>query len=162
MFSYAHGSDAAKKAVGILLGQHSTFLKQGLLKTEAGGNFFFNLTEADTETALEFLEHMFRQNTCEELAAFTAGRQWVVWSLEKIAVERRLFARAARMLARFAEAENNLGIGNNAIGTFASLFSLGPGRTAPTQAPPAERFPVLESAMKSPSKKNAAGRTPCL
>ena len=40
MFAYAHGSEAARKAVRTILGQHGTFLKQGLLKTEAGGNFF--------------------------------------------------------------------------------------------------------------------------
>ena len=34
--------------------------------------------------------------------------------LRKIAVERRLFSRAARLLARLAEAENNPRIGNNA------------------------------------------------
>jgi hypothetical protein len=76
-----------------------------------------------------------------------------VWSLEKIAVELRLFSRAARLLARLAEAENNPHIGNNATGTFAGLFSLGPGRTAPTQAPPAERFPVLASTLNSTSRE---------
>lgn len=153
MFAYAHGSSAARKAVRTILGRHGTFLKEGFLKTEAGGSFFLNLTEADTEAALEFLEHAIGKDTREQLLAFTAGRQWVVWSLEKIAVERRLFSRAARLLARLAEAENNPRIGNNATGTFASLFSLGPGRTAPTQAPPAERFPILAWTMNSASKE---------
>lgn len=153
MFAYAHGSQAAKKAVATILGQHGAFLKQGLLRTELGGNFFLNLTEADTETALEFLEHTVGRETREELLSYTDGRQWIVWSLEKIAVERRLFSRAARLLARLAEAENNPRIGNNARGTFAALFSLGPGRTAPTQAPPAERLPVLAATLSASSKE---------
>ncbi len=151
MFAYAHGSQAAKKTVGAILSTRGAFFKDGLLKTELGANFFLSLAEADTEAALEFLEATIGKQSREELLQFDAGRQRVVWALEKIAVERDLFQRAARLLLRLAEAENNPRISNNATGTFAALYSLGPGRTAPTQAPPAERFPLLVQALESKS-----------
>lgn len=156
MFAYAYGSEAASSAVRRILSRHGSFVKDGLLKTELGANFFLNLTEADTESALECIEATIGTETRDELLQFSAGRQRVVWALEKIAVERALFGRAARLLLRLAEAENNPRIANNASGTFADLFSLGPGRTAPTQAPPAERFPVLIDALDSGSKEQRA------
>ena len=153
MFAYAHGSEAATKTVGLILSEHGAFFRKDLLKTELGANFFFSLAEANTRAALDFLERTVGRESREELLQFGAGRQRVVWSLEKIAVERDLFQRAARLLLRLAEAENNPAISNNATGTFAALFSLGPGRTAPTQAPPAERLPVLRAALYSESKE---------
>jgi hypothetical protein len=153
MFAYAHGSEAATKAVGLILSEHGAFFEKGLLKTELGANVFFSLAEANARAALDFLERTVGRESREELLQFVAGRQRVVWSLEKIAVERDLFQRAARLLLRLAEAENNPAIGNNATGTFAALFSLGPGRAAPTQAPPNERLPVLKAALYSESKE---------
>ena len=149
MFAYAHGSQAAMKAVGAILSKHGAFVRDGLVKTELGANFFLRLTEADTESALQCLEATIGRDTPAELRKFTDGRQRIVWALEKIAVERALFARAATLLLRLAEAESEPGTGNNATGTFAGLFSLAPGRTAPTQAPPCERFPILQSALHS-------------
>lgn len=71
-------------------------------------------------------------------------------------MERLLFQRAARVLLRLAETENEPSIGNNATGTFAGLFSLGPGKTHPTQAPPAERLPVLREAITAPEPETRA------
>jgi hypothetical protein len=149
MFAYAHGSATISKTVRKILSVHGSFFRQGLLKTEVGANFFLNLTEADTEAALEFVEATIGKESRDELLSFTDGRQRVVWALEKIAVERPLFQRAARVLLRLAETESDHSIANNATGTFAGLFSLGPGKTAPTQAPPVERLPVLREAIAS-------------
>jgi hypothetical protein len=150
MFAYAHGSQTIRKTVRVILSVHGSFFQQGLIKTGVGANFFLSLTEADTETALEFLEATIGKESRDELLKFTAGRQRIVWALEKIAVERPLFQRAARVMLRLAETENEPSIGNNATGTFAGLFSLGPGKTAPTQAPPVERLPVLREALTAP------------
>jgi hypothetical protein len=150
MFAYAHGSQTISKTVRRILSAHGSFFKDGLVKTEVGANFFLNLTEADTGAALDFLEATIGRESRDELRAFTAGGQKIVWALEKIAVERPLFQRAARVLLRLAETENNPSISNNATETFAGLFSLGPGKTAPTQAPPVERLPVLRDAITSP------------
>ena len=151
MFTYAHESQAVGKTVRTILSVHGSFFRQGLLRTEVGANFFLSLTEADTEAAIEFLEATIAKESRDELLEFTAGRQRVVWALEKIAVERPLFQRAARVLLRLAETENEHSFSNNATGSFAGLFSLGPGKTAPTQAPPVERLPVLREAITAPT-----------
>ena len=82
---------------------------------------------------------------------FTEGRSNVVWALQKIAVWRKLFADAARLLLALGEAENE-GYSNNASGVFAELFS----PVAPTEASPAERFPILKEAFESGSKEHRA------
>ncbi|MBM3734815.1 MAG: hypothetical protein FJW39_03440, partial [Acidobacteria bacterium] len=156
MFVYAHGSRTISKTVRAILDTQGSFFREGLIKTGVGANFFLSLTEADTEAALDFLEVTIGKESSDELRAFRDGRQRIVWALEKIAVERALFQRAARVLLRLAETENDPSIANNATGTFAALFSLGPGKTAPTQAPPAERMPVLEEAITSTDPETRA------
>ena len=91
----------------------------------------------------------------ETLLHFTEGRRNVIWALEKIAMREDLFADAARLLLALGEAENE-GWSNNASGVFAALFSPGHGRVAPTEAPPAVRFPVLKEAFDSGSKERRA------
>ena len=53
------------------------------------------------------------------------------------------------------EAENET-YSNNASGTFAELFSPGPGKVAPTELPPLERVPILQEAFESDSKERRA------
>ena len=62
-----------------------------------------------------------------------------------------LFVDAARLLLALGEAENE-DWSNNASGVFADLFSPAPGRGAPTEASPADRFPVLKEAFESNSR----------
>ncbi len=156
MFAYAHGSETIRKTIRSMLSREGSFFKQGLIKTQVGANFFLSLTEADTLAALKYLESTIGEEGDNALFDFEDGRQRIVWSLEKIAVERSLFPRAARILLRLAENENARGFSNNATGTFVDLFSLGPGPTAPTQAPPSERLPILKEALRSTSPKRRA------
>ena len=62
-----------------------------------------------------------------------------------------LFADAARLLLALGEAENE-DWSNNASGVFAGLFSPAYSRGAPTEAAPADRFPILKEAFESGSK----------
>ncbi|MEL7658733.1 MAG: hypothetical protein AAGU75_22815, partial [Bacillota bacterium] len=68
----------------------------------------------------------------------------------KIAVWKDLFIGAAKLLVILGEAENEV-FANNASGVFADLFSPGPGRVAPTEASPEDRFPILEVTLNSAS-----------
>src|SRR5262249_7797190 len=88
----------------------------------------------------------------ERLKAFKNGRREAVWALERIVVWKNLFGRGARLLLKLAEAENE-NISNNATGVFEDLFSPGVGVVAPTEAPPLERLPILEEALKSKSER---------
>ncbi len=152
MFVYAAESEAALRVVKELLGPNGPFTDNEYLKTRLGSRFFLALTEADPESALRCLMRTIGTWDKEALLEFTDGRRSVIWALEKIAMWRKLFPDAARLLLALGEAENER-ISNNASGVFAELFSLGPGAVAPTEASPKERLPVLKEAFESGSKE---------
>ena len=152
MFVYAAESDAASSIVKELLGPNGPFRDNAYLETRLGSRFFLALAEADPKSALRCLMRTIGTWNREELLELQDGRRSVVWALEKIAVWRELFTDASRLLLALGEAEND-GAANNASGVFAKLFSLGSGRVAPTEASPAERFPILAEAFESDSKK---------
>ena len=152
MAKYAEQSQAAQKVVRSLLDEHGPFQTSGLLKDPRGARFFLSLAEAAPAVALQSLKNTAGTWSRDELLSFTTGRREVIWALERMAVWRELFPEAARLLLKLAEAENENLIDNNATGVFADLFSNGQGPTAPTEAPPQERFPVLKAALEHPSK----------
>lgn len=127
-------------------------MKANYLKTEQGARLFLSLAEADPISALDCLKRTIGKWSREDLLEFTTGRREVVWALEKIAVWKELFSDAARLLLKLGEAENEK-FGNNASGVFSGLFSPGPGKVAPTEASPQERFPVLKEALESHSRE---------
>ncbi len=145
-------SNQGEEFTKLFLGKKGQFSDGSLLKNSLGAKFFLNLAEADPESALECLKNTVGSWSKEELFKFKTGRREVVWALERIAVWRDLFPDAARLLLQLGEAENE-NVANNASGVFAGMFSLGYGIVAPTEAPPRERFPVLEEAIHSDSKE---------
>ena len=152
MFRYAAESEVTSRIVKEFLGPDGLFGDGEYLKTELGSRFFFALTDADSKSALRCLESTIGNWDKETLLQFTEGRRYVIWALEKIAVHRDRFTRAARLLLDLGEAENE-GYSNNASSVFAELFSPGPGKVAPTGASPGERFSVLKEALESGSKE---------
>jgi len=127
-------------------------MKTNYIKTKEGAELFSKLAEADPKSALDTLKRILGKWNKEQTLEFTTGRREIVWALEKIAIWRELFCDAARLLLNLGEAENEP-FGNNASGVFADLFSPGPGKVAPTEAPPEERLPVLKEALESSSKE---------
>lgn len=152
MFRYASESEPALKIVEGHLGPNGPFQNNEYLNTRLGSSFFLTLTEAAPKPALKCLMQTIGSWDKESLLDFTEGRRNVVLALEKIAMHRDLFVDAAKLLLALGEAENE-GYSNNASGIFAELFSPGPGRVAPTEAPPIERLPVLKEAFESGSKE---------
>jgi len=152
MSSYARESKAAQRVVTRLLDEGGIFQATNYLQDPRGANYFLALSEADPEGALRCLERTIGTWSVERLLQFTSGRREVVWALQRIVIWSELFQRGARLLLKLGEAENETW-GNNATGTFAELFSPGWGATAPTEAPPEDRFPVLKAALESGSKQ---------
>ncbi|TET35323.1 MAG: hypothetical protein E3J72_11395 [Planctomycetota bacterium] len=152
MFQYAGSSEIAGKTVKKLLEDSGPFTEQDYLKTRNGSQFFLALTNADPKSALKLLKKTVGKWTIEELLELEEGRSNIIWALEKIVIYRQNFIEGGRILLRLAEAENQ-SWSNNASGVFAGLFTNGPGSVAPTQASPKERFPLLQEALDSSSKK---------
>ncbi len=155
MFLYAKEAPPALQIVQDLLGPNGPFQNSAYLNTREGSRFFLALTEADPKSALKCLMRTIGTLDKENLLKFIDGRRYIVWALEKIAMRRNLFADAARLLLALGEAENEP-YSNNASSVFVGLFSPGPGRIAPTEAPPAERFPILKETFESESKERRA------
>jgi len=148
MFRYARESEVASSTVERLLGPGGPFWDTELLQTELGGTFFLALTEANPPATLRCLENSIPNWGLEQILQFTSGRRQTIEALQLICVWRGLFAGAARVLLLLAEGENE-SWSNNATGVFVDLFTPAPGRVAPTEASPEERFPVLEEALLS-------------
>ena len=155
MFAYASESGVALTVVKDLLGPNGPFRDGEYLKTTLGSHLFFALAEAHPKTALTCLKLTVGNWDKETLLQYEEGRSYVVLALEKIAMWHELFADAARLLLALGEAENDF-VSNNASGVFVELFSPGPGKVAPTESSPAERFPVLKEAFESGSKERRA------
>ena len=150
MFRYAAESEEALKIVKQHLGPNGPFQSDSSL-INLSSDFFLALTEADPESALECLKQTIGKCDSETLLQFKVRRN-VAWALEKIAIWRKLFPDAARLLLALGEAENER-CANNASSVFAKLFSLGPGAVAPTEAAPVDRLPILKEAFASESKE---------
>ncbi|HET9415190.1 MAG TPA: hypothetical protein VFO74_13840, partial [Pseudolabrys sp.] len=150
MYQFARESKESMAVVKKLLDETGPFASASFFEHRRSAEFFLRLTDAAPDAALRRLEQTIGKWDRDRLKDFGEGRRQVVWALERIAVWRDLFAGAARILLKLAEAENE-NIGNNATGVFADLFSPGDGPVAPTEASPEERFPILQEAFRSTS-----------
>ena len=135
----------AQALVAQLCGPSGPFSNPEVLNTETGSRCFRSLVEANPRATLEALVRAFGSWTIDQLLAVKAGRRDLVWSLEKLCFRRETFADAARLLAAFAAAENELW-GNNATGQFVSLFQL---LLSGTQATGEEKLAIADEVLKS-------------
>lgn len=147
MFEYARESAEAFRHVRELLSPDGPFNDIEHFKSKRDAFFFRALSLASPEEGLKCLERTIGRCTKDQLLNFDEGRREIIYSLEFIALHRELFQEAAKLLLKLGEAENETW-GNNASGVFKGLFSLGPGRVAPTSATPEERLPVLVEAFE--------------
>lgn len=148
-FIYAHASPVAMDVVARILSPDGPFSDRTFLTGQAGTRFINYLSEAYPARTLAFMERTFDTWTKDDLLSFRDGRQDIVWALEKIAVWKEHFPRAARMLVKLALAENSK-FGNNSTGILRGLFATRPGLGG-TQAPPVDRFPIIEELLQSPN-----------
>ena len=149
-FPYVALAPRGAEFVRKMLAEGGSVSSYELLNSDLGSRFFLVLTEADPVAALQAAQRAIASKGREELLQFHEGRRAMVEALERMAVWKDLFQPAARLLLALAEAETE-SWANNASGEFANLFSFGPGQVAPTEAPPSERFPILQEALSSDS-----------
>ena len=117
------------------------------LNTEWGSRCFQHLSEVSPKTALKTLQEVFSNKTMEELKNIKDGRRNLIWTLQKLAVKKEFYLKAARLLLRFAEAENE-DWSNNATGVFTGHFQL---YLSGTEAEPKEKFCIIEEIQESKS-----------
>ncbi|MDR3606237.1 MAG: hypothetical protein P4M08_02525 [Oligoflexia bacterium] len=125
--------------------------QNSLITQKIGSSFFLYLADAAPEEAVSCLERTIGTWSTEQLKSFTTGRREVVWALAKLVIWKNLFHRAARLLLKLAEAENET-FSNNSSGEFADLFYLSYGTMATSEASPSERITLLEEMFRSSSE----------
>ncbi len=149
LFIYAQGPKAkpAQKVVKNILSTDGPFANSAFLTSEQGLRFINYLSEADPASTLALLENTIKKWPHKTLQHWHSGRQDIVWALEKIAIHNAYFTRAVDILIPMALAENAEN-SNNSRGLLLSLFKTGFG-WAPTEAPPSERYPILQELVMS-------------
>lgn len=148
MFKYGHASPKCVAQIQRLTSKDGPFDDPRFITSGPGAAFLNELAEADPEATLRCIERTIGQWSPTELERFKEKRQQIVWALEKIAVWKNLFHRAATILLKLALAEN-ASYSNNATGTFCGLFSMGFGIFSSTEAPPDMRLPVLRTGLEA-------------
>ena len=148
MFQFAAESGVAERVVLDLLGPEGPFENDEYLETHEGSRFFRSLADANLEATLSYLERTLLHWPQGRLQEFQQHRQEIVWALEKMAYDGKLFERAVRVLLPLARTDTST-FSNNSRGTLVGLFSLAYGNVAPTSAPPDKRFPLLKEMMFS-------------
>lgn len=147
MFKYGYESKECLVQIEKLTQAGGPFDNRTFLQG-VGAVLLNDLAEAHPGAVLKCIERTVGTWSHSELVNFAKQRQYLVWALEKIAIWKQFFRRAAEMLLKLAVAENSK-MGNNATGTFCGLFDMGFAQMASSEAPPSERLTVLETALKS-------------
>ncbi|MDE0118754.1 MAG: HipA N-terminal domain-containing protein [Bdellovibrionales bacterium] len=136
----------------LLCGKEGFFGKEKVLTTYWGSTCFSYLAEAIPETALKTLKRVFESKTVEELSHLRGPRNNLVQTLQKLAVRKELYPSSARLLLKFAEAENEYyngqPISNNSTGIFTHHFQI---LLSGTEAEPDMKFKIIDEIEQSGS-----------
>lgn len=138
-------SPMAVKVAEHLLSFRGPFGTRESLETEDGAETVDALVHVAPDAAADAIFRAFHDAPIDDLRARKDGRRGLVRALEKLAFRRASFGRAARILLRLGAAENEKW-DNNATGQFKQLYQL---NLSGTEAPPSDRFAVLDEALGS-------------
>lgn len=133
------GLKEAEEMVRELLSDSGPFDSLDALEDEQASKLFFVLAQGHADVALTAMERLVDGATHEQLVQFRHGRFHIVPLLKRFAAYKETFHRAARLLLRLAEAENQTW-GNNATGVWTNLFLTHVGGT---EVAALERYPAL-------------------
>lgn len=115
------------------------------LDSEFGSKLFDRFVHLAPDAAMEHMERLLSVKSTDELAAFSTGRRYTIWALEKLVFRRKSFDAAARLLMKLGAAENE-DWSNNASGQFTGLYQL---YLSGTEATPKEKLLVLDDGLAS-------------
>lgn len=143
--SKLHFLEHAKELTANLCGVQAPFGQAEILSSEVGSSIFCSFVEIDPISTVQALDREFSQKSISELKEVKSGRRNLVRALEKLCFWEETFILAAKILARFAAAENE-SWSNNATGQFNQLFHY---TLSGTQADFSKRLLIIEWALNS-------------
>jgi len=141
-------TEVARQVAERLLSEDGLFPDIDALDDGGRAEVLGMLAMAAPAGGLRALERIILHLPRDRLLSFRHGRRHTVWTLERLAWHPASFDRAARVLLRLAEAENEP-YSNNATGVWADLFQTRLGGTA---VPALERHQLLRETLKSDSQ----------
>ncbi|MFJ7941247.1 hypothetical protein ACIQYG_22605 [Peribacillus sp. NPDC096622] len=144
--SKLHFLEKAHELTATLCGVQAPFGQAEILSSKLGSRIFCSFVEIDPVITVETLEREFGLMSIEELKQVKDGRRDLVRALEKLCFWEKTFEKAAKLLARFAAAENEHW-SNNATGQFNQLFHY---MLSGTQANLESRVSIINWALSSP------------
>lgn len=134
--------DRARSIVSKLWGPNGPFVSAEVLNSELGSRLFCSVVEVSPEATVESLEKTLSEFSDADIKQyFGPGRRYLIWALEKLVFRKETFDTAAKLLARFAVAENET-ISNNATSQFLHLFHV---YLSGTEVNYRERIRLIES-----------------
>jgi len=129
-----------------LCGPQGPFGRAEILNSYRGSRIFRSITEVNPSVSIETLERIYRDFDKEDLKKVDLGRRNLIWALENLIFWEETFLKAARLLLRFAVAETEGGIANNATGQFYQVFHY---LLSGTQAPLEKRLKIIDEGLST-------------
>jgi Cdc6-like AAA superfamily ATPase len=142
---YLGYNEKAVEIIDKIVGSNSPFDNAEVLNTELGSRLFRSFVEVNPIAVSKNFKRQFFNKTKEELLKIEEGRRNIVWTLEKLCFDKRTFLESAKILLKFAIAENETW-GNNATNQFLHLFNT---HLSGTEADLNERWKVIEWALQN-------------
>ncbi|GAB1443370.1 hypothetical protein MASR2M39_22100 [Ignavibacteriales bacterium] len=118
---YLDASPEVQSQIELIIGELGVLGKMEILNTELGSRLFSSLVEVNPEASIKTLEKLFLHAPIHELTNVEEGRQFLIWSLQKLCFRKETFNRAAKILYRFAQAPN-IALSTNPQVIFIQLF----------------------------------------
>ena len=159
--SYLGSFSDAQSLAEYLCGEGGFFGSEERLNTEWGFRCFRHLAELNFTVALKTLQRVFGNKNQEELQNVSAWKTSIILgkahfpselirTLEQLAFIKELYPQSARLLLKFAEAEENDNRGPAATDVFTEHFQL---YWSGTEAAPNLKFQIIDEIKKSSSIK---------
>lgn len=114
-------SENVRNIADEIFGPNGYYSKPELLNSELNSRVFCALVEVNPEALMRTLVEFYDKATIAELRKIDEGRRNLLLSLEKLCFSKNTFNQAARILYRFAQAENE-SWSTNSRGIFKQLF----------------------------------------
>jgi len=137
---YLGYNDKAVQIVDKIVGPNSPFDDAEVLNTELGSRLFRSFVEVNPIAVSQNFKRQFLNKSTADLLKIEEGRRNIVWTLEKLSFDKRTFYDSAKVLLKFAIAENETWA-NNATNQFLHLFNI---HLSGTEADLAERWKIIE------------------
>lgn len=134
----------AKTIVERITGDASPFGNAEVLNTELGSRLFRAFVEVNPEAIANTFDRIFADLNDDQIKSMVKGRRNLVGVLEKLCFNYSTFHQGARLLYRFAIAENETWT-NNATGQFLHLFNI---VLAGTEAKPVDKIEIINWGLK--------------